>query len=185
MITLDTSAIVALLDRKDQDHDAVTKALRRESPPYLVPAAVLGEVGYFIETRFGQTVLERFLDDLSAGAFVLDCGEGDVRRVRDLVARFADLHLGLVDAAVIACAERRGGRVLTLDQRDFGVVARDVPLSLVPGFRCLRMLDLAVRQARACLFTHESTLSYLYSIRTTHASFVRRDGLRVGGRWDR
>jgi len=133
MITLDTSAIVALLDRKDQDHDAVTKALRRESPPYLVPAAVLGEVGYFIETRFGQTVLERFLGDLSAGAFVLDCGDGDVRRVRDLVARFADLHLGLVDAAVIACAERRGGRVLTLDQRDFGVVARDVPLSLLPG----------------------------------------------------
>jgi predicted nucleic acid-binding protein len=53
--------------------------------------------------------------------------------VRELVARFADVHLGLVDAAVIACAERRGGRVLTLDQRDFGVVARDVPLSLVPG----------------------------------------------------
>ena len=133
MITLDTSAIVALLDRKDQDHDTVTGALRRESPPYLVPAAVLGEVGYFIETRFGQTVLERFLDDLSAGAFVLDCGDGDVRRVRDLVTRFTDLHLGLVDAAVIACAERRGGRVLTLDQRDFGVVARDVPLSLLPG----------------------------------------------------
>ena len=133
MITLDTSAIVALLDRRDQDHGAVTEALRRESPPYLVPAAVLGEVGYFIETRFGQTVLERFLDDLSAGAFVLDCGDGDVRRVRDLVARFADLPLGLVDAAVIACAERNGGRTLTLDQRDFGIVARDVPLELWPA----------------------------------------------------
>ena len=133
MITLDTSAIVALVDRKDQDHEAVTGALRQESPPYLVPVAVLGEVGYFIETRFGQPVLERFLDDLRDGAFVLDCSDDDIGRVRDLVARFADLHLGLVDAAVIACAERRGGRVLTLDQRDFGVVARDVPLSLLPG----------------------------------------------------
>jgi uncharacterized protein len=79
-----------------------------------------------------MTVRERFLDDLSSGAFVLDCGEDDIARVRALVARFADLPLGLVDAAVSACAERRGGRVLTLDQRDFGVVARDVPLVLVP-----------------------------------------------------
>lgn len=132
MITLDTSAIVALLDRKDPDHVAVTGALRRESPPFLVPAAVLGEVGYFVERRFGQTVLERFLDDLSSGAFVLDCGEDDIGRVRQLVARFADLPLGLVDAAVIACAERRGGRVLTLDQRDFAVVAGDVPLVILP-----------------------------------------------------
>ena len=132
MITLDTSAIVALLDRRDQDHDAVTGALRRESPPYLVPAAVLGEVGYFIESRFGQTVLEGFLDDLADGAFVLDCGEDDTHRVRELVTQFADLRLGLVDAAVVACAERRGGRVLTLDQRDFGVVARDVPITLLP-----------------------------------------------------
>lgn len=133
MISLDTSAIIALLDGKDQDHAAVTEALRGESPPYLVPSAVLGEVGYFIETRFGPKVLERFLDDLSEGAFVLDCGEDDTARVRDLVTRFRDLPLRLIDAAVIACAERRGGHVLTLDQHDFGVVCRDVPLTLLPG----------------------------------------------------
>jgi uncharacterized protein len=133
VITLDTSAIIALLDRRDADHAEVTAALRAESWPYLVPAAVLGEVGYFIETRFGQSVLERFLDDLRDGAFALDCGDGDLTRVRELVGRFGDLPLGLVDAAVVACAERSGGRVLTLDQRDFSIVARDVPLTLVPG----------------------------------------------------
>ena len=36
--------------------------------------------------------------------------------------------LGLVDAAVIACAERNGGPTLTLDQRDFGVVSREVEM---------------------------------------------------------
>lgn len=54
-------------------------------------------------------------------------------RIGDLVERYADLRLGLVDAAVIACAECSGLRTLTLDQRDFGVVARDVPLTLLPG----------------------------------------------------
>jgi uncharacterized protein len=130
MITLDTSAIIALLDRKDDDHATVSDRLRDEAAPYLIPATVLGEVGYFIETRFGQAVLEGFLDDLREGSFTLECGEQDVGRVRELVGRYADLPLGLVDAAVIACAERNGLRVLTLDLRDFGVVAMDVPLVL-------------------------------------------------------
>jgi uncharacterized protein len=133
MITLDTSAIVALIDRRDRDHALVTEALRAQRPPFLVPAAVLGEVGYFIETRLGQRVLASFLDDLREGSFSLDCGQEDLGRVRDLADRYADLPLGLVDAAVIACAERNGGRTLTLDQRDFGIVARDVPLELWPA----------------------------------------------------
>jgi predicted nucleic acid-binding protein len=132
MITLDTSAIIALLDRRDRDHRVVTATLRAESAPYLVPASVLGEVGYFIEARLGQGVLAAFLDDLTSGAFTLDCGEADLGRVAELTARYADLPLGLVDASVIACAERNLYRTLTLDQRDFGIVAREVPLALLP-----------------------------------------------------
>lgn len=132
MITLDTSAIVALLDRKDSDHEATARVLQTEAPPYLVPASVLGEVGYFIEARLGRRILETFLDDLREGSFTLDCGEDDLGRIRQLAGRYADLPLGLVDAAVIACAERNGFRTLTLDQRDFGVVAREVPLVLLP-----------------------------------------------------
>lgn len=47
--------------------------------------------------------------------------------------RFRDLSLGFADAAVVACAERNGGRVLTLDVRDFGVVARDGTIALLPA----------------------------------------------------
>jgi hypothetical protein len=133
VITLDTSGLIALLDRRDPDHGAAVASLREEAWPFVVPAAVLGEVGYFIEARFGQQVLDRFLADLEEATYALDCGDRDLQRVRELVARYADLPLGLVDAAVIACAERNGGRVLTLDQRDFGVVARDVPLTLLPA----------------------------------------------------
>jgi predicted nucleic acid-binding protein len=62
----------------------------------------------------------------------LDCGEQDFARVRTLVRRYADLPLGLVDAAVLACAERNGGRVLTLDWRHFGVVARVGRITVLP-----------------------------------------------------
>lgn len=50
-----------------------------------------------------------------------------------LVRRYADLSLGCVDAAVIACAERSGGRVMTLDLREFGVVAAEATITIVPA----------------------------------------------------
>ena len=51
--------------------------------------------------------------------------------IRALVMRYADLPLGFADAAVVACAERSGGRILTLD-RDFTIVSREVPLTILP-----------------------------------------------------
>ena len=54
-------------------------------------------------------------------------------RVRALLRRYADLSLGYVDAAVIACAERSGGRVMTFDLRDFGVVAAEGTITIVPS----------------------------------------------------
>jgi predicted nucleic acid-binding protein len=60
-------------------------------------------------------------------------GLEDVPRVRALIARYAELPLGFADASVVACAERSGGRVLTLDVRDFGVVAREGTILVLPA----------------------------------------------------
>ena len=49
-----------------------------------------------------------------------------------VVQRYEDLPLGFADASVICCAERNGGRVLTLDLRHFGVVAAEGRISLLP-----------------------------------------------------
>jgi predicted nucleic acid-binding protein len=132
LITLDTSAILALLNRQDRDHAGVRGAADANGGPFVVPAATLGELAYFIEARMSLIVLETFLTDLEAGRYALDAGEGDFARVRYLVRRYADLPLGFVDAAVIACAERRGGMVLTLDRRQFDVVARERTITVLP-----------------------------------------------------
>jgi predicted nucleic acid-binding protein len=133
VITLDTSALYALLNRGDRSHAAAVEALSGDRGPYLVPAATLGEIAFLVEERLGIRVLDLLLNDLDAGAYTLDCGEGDLGRTRQLVARYADLSLGFVDAAVIACAERNGGRVLTFDLRDFGVVAAEGTITIVPA----------------------------------------------------
>ena len=132
LITLDTSALFALLNRRDPDHEVVSSIFAGEGGPYLVPAGILAEIGYLVERRLGIKVLDAFLADLDSRALSLDCGEEDLPRVRELVTRYENLPLGLADAAVIACAERNGGRVLTLDFRDFGTVAGEGTISVLP-----------------------------------------------------
>ena len=61
-----------------------------------------------------------------------DCGDDDLGRVRELLSRYEKLGLSFTDAAVVACAERHGGAVLTLDRRDFDVVAAEGRISVVP-----------------------------------------------------
>lgn len=132
MITLDTSCLLALLNREDPNHHRSLEALARDLGPYLVPAGILAEVSYMVEQLLGLDSLDHFLSNLQSGAYTLECGEEDLPRIRTLVRRYADLPLGFADAAVVACAERSGGRVLTLDVRDFGVVAREGAIQVLP-----------------------------------------------------
>ena len=81
---------------------------------------------------WGIAVLDAFVADLIADRFTLQYAAEDLPRARALIERYADLPLGLVDAAVIACAERNGGRVLTLDLRHFSVVAREGTITVLP-----------------------------------------------------
>lgn len=135
VITLDTSAILAALNRGDADHDRAREALLGERGPLVVPTGILAEAGYMIEADLGPDVLRQFVEDADAGHYRIDCGDGDLRRIVDLLETFDDLRLGFADACVIACAERNGGRVLTFDDRDFGPVARAGSIRLIPEDR--------------------------------------------------
>ena len=132
VITLDTSALYALLNRRDRGHAVAVETLNSDPGPYLVPAVTLGEIAFLVEERLGSRVLDLLLADLESGAYTLDCGEADLGRARQLVLRYEALSLGYVDAAVIACAERSGGRVMTFDLRDFGVVAAEGTITILP-----------------------------------------------------
>lgn len=132
MITLDTSGLYALVNRADPGHEPAKEVVLGDPGPYLVPAATLGELAYLIENRLGAAVMDGVVSDLQSGGLMPDCGDTDLARIRELVSRYADLELGFVDAAVIACAERNGGTVLTFDQRDFSVVAREGLIEPLP-----------------------------------------------------
>jgi uncharacterized protein len=72
----------------------------------------------------GPRAEARFVAALAAGELtVVDLTAADWHRCAELIERYHDLGLGVVDASVIAVAERLGvSTIATLNHRDFAVV---------------------------------------------------------------
>lgn len=86
----------------------------------VVPEPVFVEIDQLLRARAGAMVARRFLDAAVRGEYtVAYLTPGLLRRAAEIDATFADLNLGLVDAAVMACAERRSLPVLTFDFAHF------------------------------------------------------------------
>jgi predicted nucleic acid-binding protein len=132
VIVLDTSGLVAFVDRRDSSHLAAFSTLKRDRGIRVIPATTLCESTYLIDRNLGMVALAALIEDIQVGAYLVDCGENDFSRIRELVFRYRDLRLGFADAAVIACAERLGAPVLTFDKRHFSVVAREGRFRMLP-----------------------------------------------------
>ncbi len=130
-MTLDSSAIFALLNRKDSFHHAIKSELKKFRPPYFISTPSLAEIVYLIENRLGHHVLNAFVQDIKAGLFCLDYADSDLSRALILANKYQNLNLGLTDALIIACAERNGGAVLSLDKHFF-IVAGEGKIILTP-----------------------------------------------------
>ena len=132
MITLDTSGIVALFVRKDQRHREAVRELGAARMPTVVPVGILAEVDEVLGRRLAPAASRAFLEALQTGETLLDHGDLDLPRITTLMTRYEALPLGFADAAVVACAERNGGIVLTFDRDGLQAISRDLPITLIP-----------------------------------------------------
>lgn len=123
MIVLDTGVLYAAADEDDDDHEACAELLTGRAGELVVPVPVLVETAWLLERRLGPEVEALFLRAASTEMRRVDLVDADWVRAADLIATYADLPLGLVDASVVAVAERLEVDVVaTLDRRHFGVV---------------------------------------------------------------
>jgi uncharacterized protein len=133
-LIVDTGPLVALLDATDPDHERCATLLGDTNEPRIVPVCVLVEVESLL--RPWPQALAALLADFDAGAFeLLDLPTRWLLRSGELIERYRDLPLGLVDATVIAAAEMlRETKVVTLDHRHFTVVrpSHTAALELLP-----------------------------------------------------
>jgi uncharacterized protein len=125
MIVADTGAILALIDKADRHHRSLATVFDEHPTAWVLPWAILPEVDYLVGAHVGAKAQESWLDDLASGAFQVEWGiEADLTRAREIARRHRVLRLGLVDAVVIATAERlRADSIATLDLKHFGAVA--------------------------------------------------------------
>lgn len=124
---LDTGPLVAAADRSDKNHVMCSELLRKlahERSRLLVASPVVVEVCWLVEKFRGPGAEADFLELLSSGELELvELTRTDVQRMAEVVRRYADFPLGMVDASVVAIAERLGVcQVATLDRRHFSVV---------------------------------------------------------------
>ena len=137
MILVDTSGLLALLDRGEPEHARVTTALRRERGPLMVTDLVLAEADFLVLKRLGGAAERDFVAQVIGGVFMREAvSDVDLRRAHEICARYGDLALGLTDATLMALTERlRVRRVLTLDRRHFAAFRdhRGRALELLPA----------------------------------------------------
>jgi predicted nucleic acid-binding protein len=135
MLLCDTGVLLAAGNVRDHHHAACLALLRIAEAPLLVPSPVLGEIGYLLQSRVGPHAEVTFLKSFGGNGFhVAEVKEGDISRIAELVEQYVSLPLGIVDAAVIAIAERLNlTEIATVDRKHFSIVRP----RHVPAFRLL------------------------------------------------
>ena len=110
MIVVDTNVLSALADRRDKHHAQCTARFRGNDDVLLVPPTVIAEACSLIDRYLGPAAEAAFPDSAGTGdtyAFQLaGLTDADLRRMAELVRRYADRRPGGTAASVIAICER-------------------------------------------------------------------------------
>ena len=131
ILVCDTSVVFAAHDTAELDHAACSELLSA-ADAVVVPAPTLVELDQLARSRRIPKLTANLLASIRDGSLlVAELELEGYERVHELVVQYADFPLSLVDAAVIAIAERlEQTTIATLDRRHFSVVR---PLH-VPAF---------------------------------------------------
>jgi uncharacterized protein len=121
-LLVDTGILYALADRRDAWHLRVKRYLETTPQTLLAPVTIVPEVAYLLRHRIGVTAERAFVASIANGEVALEeLTTRDWKRVEALMSTYE--LLGLVDASVVAIAERLKLHTLaTTDRRDFSIV---------------------------------------------------------------
>jgi predicted nucleic acid-binding protein len=124
MLVVDAGPLYAAAARRDRNHQRSVEVLSSAARPLLVPALVVTEVAYLLGDRIGPHAELAFARSLQRGELLVEpVLDSDWSRIAELTDQYQDLPLGIVDASVIALAERRQlDTIATLDHRHFATV---------------------------------------------------------------
>jgi uncharacterized protein len=123
VLLVDTNVLLAAADSSTREHERCAQLLDQRTD-LLITSAVAAETAWMIESRLGAFAESMFVASIAKQEIVVvDLTLADWSRASTLIAEYHDLGLGLVDASVVAVAERLGlTAIATMNYRDFSVV---------------------------------------------------------------
>jgi predicted nucleic acid-binding protein len=124
VILVDTSVLVAVANRRDNNHQIARQLLESTPDELVVAPTVIAEVCYLLDKATGPASEVAFLNSFGRGELELaELTKADVARMAELTHTYADLRLGGTDASLVAIAERLDiTQLATFDRRHFSVV---------------------------------------------------------------
>jgi predicted nucleic acid-binding protein len=137
VLVLDTSVLLAAIDREDPQHGPPAELLGSTSEMLVVPVPVLTELDHLLGRRDKTDLWMAFVGDVAGGAYVLHPTDADdLALAARFQARYRDLGIGFVDAAVfLTCVALGETKVATLDRRHFSALRTEdgQALEIVPA----------------------------------------------------
>jgi uncharacterized protein len=123
MILIDAGYLIALLDKNDRHHARAVSLLPTRSEGWISTWPVLTEAIYMLQTRVHINCALGVLDAIDEGDIsVWPMPQTATKRIKSLMNQYRNLPMDLADASLVLLAEHQGeGRILTTDQRDFGL----------------------------------------------------------------
>ncbi len=124
MLIVDAGPLYAAAAMRDKHHARAVELLSKAPRPLVVPALVVTEVSYLLGDRIGPHAELAFARSVAAGELVVEpVLDSEWERIAELTEQYLDLPLGIVDASLVALAERHEAETIaTLDRRHFATV---------------------------------------------------------------
>lgn len=135
MIVLDTSVVVAFMNRGSANHVPVRSWMESVDEELVTTPLAVAEMDYLVSKYGGSAAAAALWRSLETGAYLVEWWPGAIQEAVGAAEQYASLGLGLTDASLVVLAGRlETSRIATLDERHFRAVP---PLTGEPAFTLL------------------------------------------------
>jgi uncharacterized protein len=123
LIVVDTSVVLAFMDRRDADHELVRDWMETLEDELTTTPLVVAELDHLSFRQGGATAAKALREDLDRGAYAVEWWSSAIHDTMAVAQRWESIDLGLTDASLITLAARvETVSIATLDERHFRAV---------------------------------------------------------------
>jgi predicted nucleic acid-binding protein len=123
LIVLDTSVVLAFMNRNDTSHEAVRDWLAVNRAELVTTPLVLAELDHLVERYGGATATRALRQDLTNRAYQVEWWTTATHETLSIAETHQSMQLGLTDSSLLAlAAHTNSSEIATLDERHFRTV---------------------------------------------------------------